>query len=169
MAPPPKPTPANVFPGIVDPKPEAVVVTCGDPRFQSAYRQFVERSLGLPPGMYIPFSVAGGAGVLARPETLPKEFKFMRDRMELLQRRFGSLKRIIAISHEDCAYYRELSEKAAWLLKPFHAHLARDDMRLVALAFARSLAHLGMPLEMYYAHFADGDPAKVAIDRVPAQ
>ncbi len=167
-APPPSsnPGPANVFPGIVDPKPEAIVITCSDPRFHSAFRQFVEGSLGLTPGTYIPFTVAGGAGVFARPDTLPKEFKFMRDRIELLKRRFGSLKRVIGISHEDCAYYQELRQKAAWLGKPFHAHLPREDMKLVAQVYARSLAHLGMPLEMYYAHFVEGDPARVVIDRV---
>jgi hypothetical protein len=164
--PPAQPGPASVFPAVVDPKPEAVVITCGDPRFQSAFRQFIEGALGLTPGTYIPFTVAGGAGVFARPDTLPKEFKFMRDRIELLKRRFGSLKRVIGISHEDCAYYQELSQKAAWLGKPFHAHLPREDMKLVAQVYARSLAHLGMPLEIYYAQFVAGDPARVVIDRV---
>ena len=59
----------------------------------------------------------------------------MRDRIELLKRRFGSLKCVIGISHEDFAYYQELRQKAAWPGKPFHAHLPRKDMKLVAQVY----------------------------------
>ena len=90
----------------------------------------------------------------------------MRDRIALLQSCFSSLKRLIVINHENCAYYKELGEKATWLFQPFHAHLSRDDMKLVAQVFARRLSHLGLALEMYYARFVEGDPASIVIDRV---
>jgi carbonic anhydrase len=162
-----EPESGNVFSGIADPKPDTAVITCSDPRFQLAFRQFVEGKLGLVLGKdYIPFTVAGSAGAMARPETFPKEFKFMRERLELFRQHYKSLRRIIVINHEDCAYYKGLSKKAAGLLEPFHVHLPLADMQTIAKVFARLLSHLGMQLEMYYAKFVDGDPSKVVIDRV---
>jgi hypothetical protein len=39
-------------------------------------------------------------------------------------------------------------------------------MQSVAQVFARSLSHLGMALEMYYAQFVASDRAGIVIDRV---
>jgi hypothetical protein len=160
------PKPANVFRAIVDPQPQAIVLTCSDPRFQSAFRQFIEERLGLAQGQYIPFTVAGSGGAMGRPDALPKEFKFMRDRFEMLLARYPTPRRLIVVNHEDCAYYRELSQKAAGLVKPFHVHLPREDMPRIAAVFPRLLSHLGMQLEMYYARYVEGELAKIAIERI---
>jgi len=160
---------ANVYEAMPDVAPQAIVVYCSTPRFQMAFDQFIEKELGLAKGQFIPVVVAGGAGVLAHPERLPKEFKFMRDRFELLRRNYTSVKRVVLINHEDCAYYKMLTEKIPGFLRP-HVddpnHRSREDMELIGAVFHRLLAHLGLQVELYYAHFVDGDPTKVIFDRI---
>ena len=87
------------------------MVYCGDPRFQEAFDGFIANELKLAKGQYIPLVVGGGAGVLAHPEKLPKEFKFMKERLELYSQAFHSIRRVILINHEDCKYYDSLKER----------------------------------------------------------
>jgi len=150
--------------------PQAVVVYCSAPRFQMAFDQFIERELHLAKGQFIPLVIAGGAGVLAHPERLPKEFKFMRERLELFRKNYPSVKRIVLINHEDCAYYRMLTERIPGFLRPGAdgpSHRSREDMELIAAVFHRLLSHLGVEIELYYARFADEDHTKVIFDRIP--
>jgi len=159
----------HVYEALPQVRPEAVVVYCGDPRFQTAFEPFVERELGLPKGRYIPLVVGGGAGVLAYPERLPKEFKFMKDRFELIHRAFPSVKRAVLINHEDCIYYRLLAEKIPGFLTDGASKL-RDrpgaDLDLIAGVFDRLLSHFGFIPEFYYGRFASDDHSKVTFDRV---
>jgi hypothetical protein len=159
----------NVYEALPQARPQAIVVYCSAPRFQTAFEQFIAKDLGLAKGQFIPLVIAGGAGVLAHPERLPKEFKFMRDRFELFRRNYDSVKRIVLINHEDCAYYKSLTERISGLLGG-HAQdptrRSREDMELIANVFDRLLSHLGLEVELYYAHFVDGDQSKVAFDRM---
>jgi hypothetical protein len=161
---------AHVYDAMPEVTPQAVVVYCSAPRFQMAFDQFIENELHLAKGHFIPLVIAGGAGVLAHPERLPKEFKFMRDRFELFRRNYPSIRRIVLINHEDCAYYRMLAEKLPAFLRG-HAHgpdhRPRDDMELIGAIFTRLLTHLGLQVELYYARFADADHTKVTFERVP--
>jgi hypothetical protein len=159
----------NVYEAMPQAHPEAVVVYCGDPRFQTAFEPFIERELGLRKGHFIPLVVGGGAGVLANPERLPKEFKFMKDRFELIHKYFPSIKRVVLINHEDCIYYRMLAEKIPGFLTDCASNLRNrpgEDMDLIERVFTRLLSHLGLRIELYYAKFAGGDHSKVAFDRV---
>lgn len=147
--------------------PDALVIYCSSPRFQAAFQEFIEDTLGLAKGQYIPFVVAGGPGALARPFTLPKEFKFMKDRLELLTTQFKSVKRIIFINHEDCAYYKNLPVQVVGnLLSKLHIHLARKDLELITQVFTRTFSHLGVQLELYYARFANPEHTQVVFDRI---
>ena len=160
----------NVYEAMPHVHPEAVVVYCGDPRLQTAFVPFIEKELGLAKGQYIPVVVGGGAGVLANPEKLPKEFKFMKDRFELIHRAFPSVTRAVLINHEDCIYYRLLAEKIPGFLTNDISELRHrpgEDMDMIAGVFHRHLAHLGMKPELYYAKFAAADRSQVAFDRVP--
>jgi hypothetical protein len=150
--------------------PQAVVVYCRAPRFQMAFDQFIEKELGLAKGQFIPLVIAGGAGVLAHPERLPKEFKFMRERFDLFRKNYPSIKRIVLINHEDCAYYRMLTEKIPGFLRPHadgQSHRSREDMELIAAVFHRLLSYLGVQIELYYARFADSDHTRVIFDHIP--
>ncbi len=159
----------NVYEAMPEAAPQAVVVYCSAPRFQVAFDQFIEKELHLAKGQFIPLVIAGGAGVLAHPERLPKEFKFMRERFELFRRNYPSVRRVVLINHEDCAYYRMLAEKIPAFLG-HHGdgpdHRAREDMGPIAAIFSRLLSHLGVQTEFYYAHFADPGHTQVTFDRV---
>jgi len=159
----------NVYEAMPEAKPQTIVVYCSAPRFQMAFDQFIEKELGLTKGQFIPLVVAGGAGVLAHPERLPKEFKFMRDRFELFRRNYPSIRRIVLINHEDCAYYRMLTEKIPAFLRRHTGdehHEAREDLGPIAAVFTRLLAHLGVQIELYYARFADPAHTQVTFDRM---
>ena len=159
----------NVYEAIPQAQPEAVVVYCGDPRLQTAFVPFIENELGLAKGRYIPTVVGGGAGALAYPQRLPKEFKFMKDRFELIHRAFPSVKRAVLINHEDCIYYRLLAEKIPGFLMDGAAKL-RDrpgaDLSLIAGIFDRLLSHFGFQPEFYYGKFVSDDHSKMAFDHV---
>ena len=153
------------------PKPRAIVVHCSDPRLQLAFENFIAHELGLARGDYIPIVVGGGAGVLAHPEQLPKEFKFLRDRFEFYREVFPTVSRIILINHEDCHYYDSIKEKVFGFLGQRWrgaAQHSREDLPLVSRAFGHFLSHLGLPLELYYARFADPERTKVVFDKVSA-
>ncbi|MCX5643910.1 MAG: hypothetical protein NTZ17_04380 [Phycisphaerae bacterium] len=158
----------NVYEARPKAHPEAVVVYCGDPRLQTAFEPFIEKELGLHKGQFIPLVVGGGAGVLANPERLPKEFKFMKDRFELIHRAFPSVKRAVLINHEDCIYYRLLAEKIPGFLTDPASKLRDrpgEDLDRIAGVFDRLLSHLGLRAELYYGKFTDADHTKVAFDR----
>jgi len=161
----------NVYEVLPQAHPEAVVVYCGDPRLQTAFEPFIARELGLRKGQFIPVVVGGGAGVLANPERLPKEFKFMKDRFELIHRAFPSVQRAVLINHEDCIYYRMLAEKIPGFVTDDMSklrHRPGDDMDLIAGIFDRYLSYLGLKAELYYGRFADVEHSKMAFDRVLA-
>jgi hypothetical protein len=162
--------PTHTYDAIPQPQPQAIVVYCSDPRFQTAFDRFIEEGLGLRKGQFIPLVVAGGAGPLAHPERMPKEFKFMRDRLDLFCGHFPSLQRLVLVNHEDCAYYRLLAEKVPGSAREHAAagpfHHSRDDLEQVAGVFHRLLARLGLALELYYARFTDGDHRTVTFDPI---
>ncbi len=161
--------PTNVYEATPQVRPEAVVVYCGDPRLQTAFVPFIENELGLAKGQYIPTVVGGGAGALAYPQRLPKEFKFMKDRFELIHRAFPSVKRAVLINHEDCLYYRLLAEKIPGFLTGDAVklrHRPGEDMDLIGEIFDRYLSHFGLKPELYYARFTTDDRSKVTFDRV---
>ena len=155
----------DIYPVLKDVTPEAVVIYCSDPRFQAAFREFIENGLGLVPGKYIPLVVDGGAGVLGRPESLPKEFKFVKERLEMFKERFCSIRRVILINHEDCTYYDMLSSKLSSFI-PAHLHLPHEDMKLIHHVFSRLLSHLGLKLELYYAKFVDERHTLIKIEPI---
>jgi hypothetical protein len=161
---------ARIYNAVQNPRPEAIVVYCGDPRFQEAFDGFIANELKLAKGQYIPMVVGGGAGVLAHPEKLPKEFKFMKERLELYTEYFHSIRRIILINHEDCKYYNSLKERVLGFVGTHAvavlADHAREDMPVVAQVFRRLLAHLNLPIELHYASFADPEHTKIVFDQV---
>ncbi len=153
-----------------DAKPTTIVVYCSDPRFQNAFNDFIANELHLEPGQYVPFVVGGGAGVLANPEKLPKEFKFIKDRLEMFRKNYPSIKKVILINHEDCQYYSMLREKIVNFLGSFGKNIndkSREDMVLVADIFGRLLSHLsGYSLDLYYAKFTDDTHSKVEFEKI---
>jgi hypothetical protein len=159
----------RLYAAVSDPKPTAIVIHCSDPRFQGAFEQFTEHELGLKTGEFIPIIVGGGAGVLGHPEQLPKEFKFIKERLEHYYRIFPTAKRIVLINHEGCRYYQSIKAKTLGLVGSRFADAAgtsRDDLSLVAQTFRHFLSHLGYRVELYYAKFANLEHTKIEIEKV---
>ena len=146
--------------------PDTIVICCSSSRFQPAFKEFIKDQLGLSEGDYIPFILPGAGGGLARPNILPKDFKIMKERLELLQKEYKSVRRVVIINHEDCAYYRSLKDRVPEFIRSFHSHVSQDDMKVISQVFANLLSHLKMQLECYYAKFADADHTQVTFEKV---
>jgi hypothetical protein len=165
----PKPSmvsPAPVYPLNADAVPVAIVVHCSDPRFQEAFAQFIAEELHLVHGQYIPIVLGGGAGVLARPDQLPKDYKFLKDRLQL--HHVPTVNRLILINHEDCRYYDSILGKLTGFLGARSKDLAdpRRDLSLVAKITELAMPHLGLTPEMYYARFADASHKGVVFEKI---
>ncbi len=166
-----KPASGRLYTAAPDVKPSTVVIYCSDPRFQPAFSEFVEHELGLGKGTFIPIVVGGGAGVLGHPEQLPKEFKFLKERLETYRELFPTARHVVLINHEDCRYYESLKTKVLSLLGSrlsLPAHFALEDLGLVARSFRHFLSHLGYQVDYYYARFADPQHTRIQIEKVAA-
>jgi len=168
VKPPSKEAPAAPSYGISHAKPDTVVIYCSDPRFQGAFDEFIARELKLAKGTFVPIVIAGGGGVLARPHELPKEFKFVKERLELARDAFPTVRRAILINHEDCRYYDSLRSRIAGLVGPrlAAALTPREDLSGMVRIFTQLLAHLGFSVELYYARFADKEHTRVVFERI---
>lgn len=58
---------------VVSAAPRAIVVHCSDPRFQVAFRSFIQEDLKYKEGEYITIVVPGGISALSEPEAFPKK------------------------------------------------------------------------------------------------
>jgi hypothetical protein len=153
---------------LIDAAPEAIVVHCSDPRFQRAFAGFIKNELHLEEGKYIPLVVSGGVGSLSEPLKLPKEFRFMRERIRMFLDRFDSIKQIVLINHEDCRHYEALQNFIGKLFMQRFADMAerqRVDLKKVAKVLL-DLASSRIEIKLYYAKFADAGKSKVVFEEV---
>jgi hypothetical protein len=149
-------------------QPEAIVVHCSDPRFQKAFREFIRNELNLHEGEYIPLVVSGGVGSLSNPLKLPKEYKFMKERIEYFLRQFHSISTIILINHQDCRYYAELQNSfgSSFLFRVKDIiEKQKIDLHSVAENL-RSIFSLKTDWKLYYAKFTDEKQNKVIFETV---
>jgi hypothetical protein len=153
---------------LIDAAPEAIVVHCSDPRFQRAFAEFIKNELHFDEGKYIPLVVSGGVGSLSEPLKLPKEFRFMRERIRMFLDRFDSIKQIVLINHEDCRHYAALQNFIGKLFMQRFASMAerqRVDLKKVAKVLL-DLASARIETKLYYAKFADANRSKVVFEEV---
>lgn len=153
---------------LIDAAPAAIVVHCSDPRFQRAFAEFIKNELRLEEGKYIPLVVSGGVGSLSEPLKLPKEFRFMRERIRMFLDRFDAIAQIVLINHEDCRHYDWLRNFIGKLfLQRFHdmAERQQDDLKKVAKVLL-GLASSRIEIKLYYAKFADAGKSKVVFEEV---
>lgn len=152
---------------LIEAHPRAMVIHCGDPRFQKAFAEFIRNELQLQEGEYIPFIVSGGVASLSEPLKLPKEFKFMKERIEFILENFNTVNRIVLINHEDCRHYEMLKSALGKLFLQHVSHMNErhvGDLKAVAkLLLGYASAH--HQIELYYARIT---PEKsVRFERVP--
>ena len=165
----PEPQTPPVY-NLLEAHPTAIVIQCSDPRFQKAFRDFTANELHLRDGEYIPFVISGGVAALAEPLKLPKEFKFIKERIELFTGLFKSINRVVLINHEDCRHYDMLKSTLGSIFLQHAAHMTDrqiKDLRGVAKMVMDFVAP-GFKLEAYYARIVRNGTATVPAESATA-
>ena len=140
-------------------RPETTIITCVDGRWYDHFQEFARVDLKV--GARTDFlAVPGGIEPMTLFDLVPKDFNFFRRRIEGLVESHGT-RRIVAIAHQDCAWYRTRK------IGPFTVDL-RDrqiaDLRRAAARLREMFQDVAV--EAYYARLSDTDPRKVAFEAV---
>lgn len=157
----------NVY-EITNKNPEAIVIYCSDPRFQTAFEKFVEEELKLKKGTYVPMVIAGGIVSLSEQFQLPKEFKFIKERIEYFLDHMHSIKLVVLINHEDCQYYNAIKNKLGDIfLREFGDMVKRQKVDLLKVAKAvMSFSSLQKNVKLYYAKFVSEEKKQIAFEEI---
>src|SRR5262245_16398562 len=140
-------------------RPPALVICCVDGRWFAQMEEFARERLGT--GSRTDFlCVPGGIEPLTLMDMVPKDFNFVRRRMEALVAAHGT-KRIIAIAHQDCAWYKQHK------IGSFKLDLRERQLTDLRCA-ARHLKDLfpGSSVETYFARLTQSEPRRVVFDVV---
>ena len=134
------------------------MIACADGRWRDHIEDFVADALKVDPA-YDLLMVPGGAEPLALADLIPKDFSFLRRRLEMLVRSHAT-RRIVLIAHENCSWYRERR------IGPITLDL--KARQLADLRRARGLItdwFEGVSVETYYAR-VEGNPPRAAFEAV---
>jgi hypothetical protein len=141
----------------VDARPsQALVVHCGDPRFQSAFRLFITRELGFQ--NYTPLIIGGGVHAFGAQSFLPKNFKTLWGQIKFFVK-VGQVKQVVIINHEDCLWYKKMQGYEAKLKLPV---LGRQDLQTAARTILRDFT--GVQVRSFWAAL-EGD--NISFTEVP--
>ena len=124
-------------------EPEALVIHCGDPRFQTAFRSFVTNELGVR--NYTPVIVGGGIHAFGMQSFLPKNFKILWEQIKFFLKE-GSIRQVIVINHEDCTWYDKMKGYHPAIQLPLKGKL---DLKTAATLILRDFA--GVQVRMFWA------------------
>ncbi len=156
---------AGLYPTAPHSHPTTIAIWCCDPRIQHGVLSFLKEEKELGPGDYLPFVFPGGISPSFDPLAHPKEAWFFLRTLGFYLENFGSIKRIIAINHEDCAKYKALVNlmgRSKMRLLHEHQHI---DLKKLAGWLATQLPSLP-EIEGYYAAFANEERTKLRFDRI---
>ena len=140
-------------------RPDTAIITCVDGRWYHHFQEFARVHLNAGPRTdYL--AVPGGIEPLTLIDLVPKDFNFFRRRLEGLVEAHGT-RRIVAIAHQDCAWYR------ARKLGPVTIDLKGQQIRDLRRAAARLREMFpGVAIETYFARLGGTQPETVVFDRV---
>jgi hypothetical protein len=146
--------------------PKALIIHCGDPKFQRAFREFKREQLGLEEGQYIPLIVPGSIASLCVGTFLPKNLKIMREQIELLLKHYPS-ERVILINHEGCRSYGAMIAKLQHVLPSDVGQKQLDDLKFAGGVIRQIAQHYGAHanVEMYMARVRKED-GEIVFDRI---
>ena len=142
-------TPANRYPLVKPEDADGLVIHCSDPRFQVAFRRFVDQELGIKNP--VPIIIPGGIHDLASPARI-KAARHLWDQLEFMVKK-GKIPRIVLLNHEDCQWYGKWNALVRTSIG--------QDIAGHLLAVAEKLAEkrLGVEVECYLAKIEDGEIA----------
>jgi hypothetical protein len=140
-------------------RPDTVVISCVDGRWRGHVQDFAINHLKA--GANTDFmAVPGGVEPLTLFDFVPKDFNFFRRRIEALVEDHGT-RRIVAIAHQDCAWYR------ARKLGPFKIDLRDRQLADLKRAAGRLREMFpGTVVETYFARLSGTNPEKVLFETV---
>ncbi|MCX8103816.1 MAG: hypothetical protein N3E42_05225 [Candidatus Bipolaricaulota bacterium] len=129
-----------------------LVICCSSHVFLPYTQEFLEKHVGLEPGRYDLLAVPGGPQFLLLTEYLPK-FAWAGQRWVKFLVERHRLKRVIAISHEDCAWYSDDRFIPQVLQRFGVGRSLKDRQREDLREIVQALRNLGLPIsvEAYYA------------------
>jgi hypothetical protein len=140
-------------------RPDTTIITCVDGRWYHHFQEFARVQLNAGPRTdYL--AVPGGIEPLTLIDLVPKDFNFFRRRLESLVEAHGT-RRIVAIAHQDCAWYR--ARKLGPVALDFKEQQVKDLRR--AAARLRELFP-GVTVETYFARLGGTKPETVVFDIV---
>jgi hypothetical protein len=140
-------------------RPDTVIISCVDGRWREQIQEFTVNHLKAD--LHADFLAApGGIEPLTLFDLVPKDFNFFRRRLESLIDAHGP-KRIVAIAHQDCAWYKT---RTFLSMKIDLRERQIADLRRVAARLRETLP--GIAVETYYARLEGRDPARVVFEGV---
>ncbi len=140
-------------------RPDTVLITCVDGRWYHHFQEFARQHLKA--GSRTDFlAVPGGIEPMTLADLVPKDFNFFRRRLESLIAAHGT-RRIVAIAHQDCAWYRtrKIGPSTVDLKNRQIADLRSSASRL------REMFE-GVVVEIYFARLSGGNPETVVFETV---
>jgi hypothetical protein len=140
-------------------RPSATIITCVDGRWYHHFQEFARTHLGA--GTRTDYlAVPGGVEPLGLLDLVPKDFNFFRRRIEGLVEAHGT-RRIVAIAHQDCAWYK------ARKIGRFTLDLR--ERQISDLRRAAKLLREYFPdilVETYFARLSGANPERVVFEAV---
>jgi len=140
-------------------RPDTTIITCVDGRWYHHFQEFAR--LHLNAGARTDFlAVPGGIEPLTLADVTPKDFNFFRRRLESLVEAHGT-RRIVAIAHQDCAWYRERARA------PAAADLRNKqvaDLRIAASLLRKMFERVAV--EIYFARLGEADGKTVVFEAI---
>ena len=140
-------------------RPDTVIISCVDGRWRSQIQDFTVNFLKADPHADF-LAVPGGIEPLTLFDLVPKDFNFFRRRLESLIEAHGT-KRIVAIAHQDCAWYKE---HTLFRIKVDLRGRQIDDLKRVAARLHETFPDLS--IETYFARLEGKDPERVVFEPV---
>ena len=140
-------------------RPQTTIITCVDGRWYPHFQEFARVHLNAGPRTDF-VAVPGGIEPLTLVDLVPKDFNFLRRRIESLVEAHGT-RRIVAVAHQDCAWYR--ARKIGPITIDFRARQIAD-LRQAASKLREMFA--GITVETYFARLSGTSPERVVFDIV---
>jgi carbonic anhydrase len=140
-------------------RPQTTIITCVDGRWYPHFQEFARVHLNAGPRTDF-VAVPGGIEPLTLVDLVPKDFNFLRRRIESLVEAHGT-RRIVAVAHQDCAWYR--ARKIGPLTLDFRERQIAD-LRRAASKLREMFA--GITVETYFARLSGTSPERVVFDVV---
>jgi hypothetical protein len=148
-------TTSKSYPLVTAGSADALVIHCSDPRFQRAFREFIEHELDIHNP--IPIIVPGGIHDLVSPARI-KAARQLWQQLEFMVQK-GGVKRIVMISHEGCQWYAKWNSLVRTRVdEDVVNHLFSAAERLAEKRF-------NISIETYFARIEDENVVFRRIDR----